>query len=176
MPCNLKRMTKLMKETLEEALTAAQITPGKRMFAIRPESLTLESVRALCGALPEGATVLMVRPPFVIVEAEDLDPSVGGPIDGFADLVQDGGDELEADAHAGPDGDRGEGYEITAEDWDNVLLLCSGHGGSIADVDIGWLIETGLAKRTSGGHPEPSPLALNWTNQAKTDNHAKQGS
>ena len=163
---------KTMKATLEESLIQAQVTEGKRLFAIKPATLTLDSITAMMETQAEDVTLMMVRPPYLVIEATDLDPTIGTPIEDFADLVQDDDAGLEGipglvageDDEQGERGAEGEGFELTTEDWDNVLLLCNGQGDSVDDLTIEWLIKAGLAQRTAGGHPEPTALARNWTN------------
>ncbi len=154
--------------TLEESLIESQLTTGKQMYAIRPDNLTITSVVETMEHCEEDVTLLLVKPPYIVVEATDLDPSIGTPIEDFADIVQTDDNELEVHDDTGDTDDRGEGYEITPDDWANILLICNGQGDSVDDVAIKWLTEAGLVKRSSGGHPQPTPLARNWTKESTT--------
>lgn len=166
-------------KTLEEALIEAQVTDGKRLFAIRPDSLTLDGVVAAMETLGEDVTLMLVKPPYLVVEAKELDPGLGEPIEDFSSLVGDLDSEIEGTDdfrnEEGEEGSRGEGFEISAEDWDNVLLIGEGQADQVDALSIEWLVKAGLVETTAGGHPRLSSLALNWTQSDTNDNRQPRG-
>lgn len=164
--------------TLEESLILAQPSEGKRLYKLRLGELSESAVAEMVSELPEDSTLILIKPPFAIVEAW-VQPAGSDLLESF----EDQGFEIEKtrnmDSPASPidpvetgdltldfgdadDSATGEGFELSDEDWSNMQLISEGRADSIDELSIEWLIKAGMARRGNHGQPSLTPTARAW--------------